>query len=110
MVNFHYCMNKLASTQLFAAASGICGKCGMDTETSRGCCRDEMKVFKLEEDQQIAAFIQFSFHAPVIQTPLISDYYQSFVADELTEGHFHNHSPPLISEQDTYLQNGVFRI
>ena len=32
IVNLHYCMNRLASTELFASESKQCGKCGMHTD------------------------------------------------------------------------------
>jgi hypothetical protein len=110
IINFHYCMNRLASTELFAFENDRCGKCGMHTEESNGCCRDEVKVVKMEEDQKLAT--AFTYTLPlldaVIQEP--SEYIvTSFYNVPLTR-HFLNHSPPLLSGQDTYLQNSVFRI
>jgi hypothetical protein len=110
IVNFHYCMNRLASMQLFAVESEICPTCGMKTNKLHGCCRDEVKIVKMEVDQKATS--NFSFELPAIddigQLPsafLVTAYYN---VNELR--HYHNHSPPLLTEQDTYLQNGVFRI
>jgi hypothetical protein len=80
----------------------------MDTHESSDCCHDVVKVVKLEQDQN---------KIPVVHTASISKFSNSPIsissrAFENTDGqrHFHNHSPPLLSEQDTYLQNNVFRI
>ena len=110
IINFHYCMNKLASTELFAADTKECGKCGMHIDESHGCCRDEVQIVKINDDQKLAA--AFSFDLPALdvffQKPsnfIVTSFYNARVSR-----HFLNHSPPLISEQDTYLQNSVFRI
>lgn len=109
-VNFHYCMDRLASVKLFASEVKQCGRCGMETHKSNGCCRDEVEVVKLQDDQQKTTVTSFDIPAidPVVITPsafIAADFYN---IDE--ERHFHNHSPPLLSAQDTYLQINVFRI
>jgi hypothetical protein len=110
VVNFHYCMDRLASTQLFAAESKVCGKCGMHTDNSNGCCRDEVKIIKMVDDQKANSYEAFELPAlaPIPHLPSI------FIIASLLNSkeplHFNNHSPPLLTEQDTYLQNGVFRI
>jgi hypothetical protein len=110
IINFHYCMNRLASTELFAFEGERCGKCGMHTDESNGCCRDEVKIVKMVDDQKLTA--AFSYVLPsldaIFQKP--SDFIvTSFYNVPLTR-HFLNHSPPLLSAQDIYLQNSVFRI
>ena len=110
IINFHYCMDKLASTELFAADTEECGKCGMHIDESHGCCRDEVQIVKMNDDQKLAA--AFSFDLPPLdvffQKP--SDFIVTSFYNVPVSKHFLNHSPPLISEQDTYLQNSVFRI
>ena len=110
VINFHYCMDRLASTSLFGGESKYCGKCGMHSDDSDGCCRDEIKVVKLDEDQQNAQALDFVFAAP--QTGI--HYSSLFICQPFQNadpsGHFHNHSPPLLSGQDSYLQYCVFRI
>jgi hypothetical protein len=110
IINFHYCMNKLASTELSALESKQCGKCGMHTDKSHGCCRDEVKIVKMDEDQKITAVSSYVLSSldALVHEP--SDYIVfSFYNVPVTK-HYQNHSPPLLSERDTYLQNGVFRI
>ncbi len=110
IINFHYCMNRLASTELFAFEDERCGKCGMHTDESNGCCRDEVKIVKIVDDQKLTiafSYAHLSLDA-ISQKP--SDFIvTSFYNVPLTR-HFLNHFPPLLSAQDTYLQNGVFRI
>ncbi len=103
-------MNRLASTQLFSAAKPVCGKCGMHTKKSNGCCHDEEKVIKLQQDQ--TSISGFSFDLPSIDVTISvpSEFIVAAFHNFDEKKHFHNHSPPLLSEQDTYLQINVFRI
>jgi hypothetical protein len=103
-------MNRLASTQFFVTESKKCARCGMNIHTSNGCCRDEVKIIKMEVDQKTSSSISFELPAleALVQTPS-----QFLVTSSINTGetrHYHNHSPPLLTEQDTYLQNCVFRI
>ncbi len=110
VINYHYCMNQLASAKLFEKEGDVCGLCGMHSTDSKGCCHDEVKVLKAEDDQNTTASIAFLFKAPVLQLSLASEFLylpihnlnESFLAVP--------HPPPLLTEQDTYLQNRVFRI
>lgn len=110
ILSSHYCMNRLASIHLFENTSDECGVCGMETHESNGCCHDEVTVVKLTLEQtKIPVTI---FELPAIEPQPITP--SAFIAaafyniDE--QRHFHNHSPPLLSAQDTYLQISVFRI
>jgi len=109
IISMHYCMGKMDSAEIGFTANETCGKCGMETTDSNGCCRDEFKIVKLEMDQLAvkALAVDFSFTALLHST---TEYlllpFRNFRDDE----NFIAHSPPLISKQDTYLQNCVFRI
>ncbi len=110
MVNFHYCMDKLDSTHLFAGKTDKCGKCGMHTGSSHGCCRDEVQLIKMSEDQKTGA--GFAFSLPSLKAVLVapSAFIFSTVYSTPAEYYYTTHSPPLISQQDIYLENCVFRI
>ena len=108
VINYHYCMDDFDSAQFGLTNLIYCGVCGMHKAEANGCCNDEVKIFKIQDDQQTSA-ISFKFSPPdaVIadlpvwnETTLINSTHQLFL---------NNHSPPL-SKQDTYLQNCVFRI
>lgn len=110
VVNFHYCMNRLASTEWFAMEGKRCDKCGMSMQKSHGCCHDEVKILKMEDDQKISSSV--SFELPSLDMPsqapsefISTSFYNGDVATDPG-----NHPPPLLSGQDTYLSNCVFRI
>jgi hypothetical protein len=109
VVNLHYCMNRLASTELFGAKKKTCGKCGMPATGKHGCCHDEVKLIKLHDDQQKATGFQLvepSISVAILPSVfLLSPFYN--VADHSSQI---SHSPPLLTEETIYLQNGVFRI
>jgi hypothetical protein len=108
VVNFHFCMNKLHSWQLGATSSEKCGKCGMDTGTS-GCCHDEVKVVKLQQDllkanQDLPEFTSSPFFVSFVSSFLIPSSPDGSETDRI------DYSPPLPDHQKIYLENRVFRI
>ena len=107
VISFHYCMDSFDSFQFGVKATDICGKCGMHTK-GKHCCSDEVKIFKIQDDQQAPA-INFKFSTPdaVIATLPLFD--NEILINSTHQLFLTNHSPP-ISKQDTYLQNCVFRI
>jgi hypothetical protein len=108
MVNYHYCMGSFDSFQLYKPASDWCGRCGMHIKKSHGCCEDVVKIVKLEDDHQTSSF---SFELKVLSPAMVT--LPVFIAAELDTDlsidHL-NHSPPLLTQQDVYLKNCVFRI
>jgi len=110
VVNYHYCMDRLASTQLFGKETKVCGKCGMHIDQSHGCCRDEVKVVKMDDDQRLAFSFVAAIQAPALPAPDYSDYFADFFPDALPPKNLTSHSPPLLNEQDTWLRNRVFRL
>lgn len=110
IINFHYCMNKLDSTELFAADTKECGRCGMHIDESHGCCRDEVQIVKIGDDQKTTP--AYFFAIPALEAPVQkpSDFIATSFFNVPGTRHYLNHSPPLLSGQDTYLQNSVFRI
>jgi hypothetical protein len=110
VINSHYCMKRLVSINLFDRTPDVCGKCGMDTHESNGCCRDEIKVVKLDQDQNTLTVTSLAIPSLKIAVTTPSDFIVALFQNIDRQRHFHNHSPPLLSGQDTYLVNGVFRI
>ena len=110
VVNFHYCMNRLASTEWFAMESKQCGECGMNMQKSHGCCHDEVKVVKMEDDQKITSSV--SFDLPTLDMPaqIPSEFISTSFYNCNVTANPDNHPPPLLSDQDTYIANCVFRI
>jgi hypothetical protein len=110
IISTHYCMGELDSTEIGYVASDTCGRCGMETDEANGCCHDEFKVVKLDTDQLVAKILQANFNLSLVLHTNQTDYLLSPFRDLISEDELIAHSPPLLSEQDTYLQNRVFRI
>jgi hypothetical protein len=108
VISFHYCMDRFESVQLGASEFDVCGKCGMHKEDGNTCCNDEVKIFKIQDDQQSPA-VNFKFAAPDAMITTLPDFYNITYTNPTHQFFLKNHSPPL-SHQDTYLQNCVFRI
>jgi len=109
ILSAHYCMDELDSTEISFTTQDTCGKCGMETSDSNGCCRDEYKVVKIEVDQLVAKVLNTDFSLPLIHhntTDLLLAPFRNFTPDYTLIAH----SPPLLSEQETYIENCVFRI
>lgn len=112
IVNMHYCMNRFASADFgFAASQKECGKCGMHKDKSQGCCHDEVKLVKIEDDQNKSMQMAFDFTSVKTVATIPSVFIATSFYNDNKEGSYHtDHSPPIPNEQDTYLWNNVFRI
>ena len=110
VINSHYCMDRLASKTLFVSQGEKCGRCGMEIHESNGCCRDEVQIVKMEEDQQKTVVASYDIPAMEMPASVPSAFIAAGFVNPYIRHYFHNHSPPLLSAHDTYLQNNVFRI
>ena len=110
VVNYHYCMDQLASAKLFEKDSDVCGMCGMHNSPLNDCCRDEVKVFKSTDDQTSPASLSFIIKAPQADAVELSSFLFLPIRNHSESIFAVAHPPPLLTEQDTYLQNRVFRI
>ena len=106
VMSAHYCMGRLSSVSLELAATKKCG-CGK-AETKK-CCKTELKVFKIEDTQK-AASGTYDIQPPVTIIAEQTGIFAIPVYAPAERLAYQAHSPPLLSAQDTYLLNGVFRI
>jgi hypothetical protein len=107
-VSMHYCMDRFDSAQLGTSGSDKCGKCGMTKHA--GCCHDVIKVVKLETSHVSTPAINPGFSAPAA-LPATTDFLYAAVQNDISSHSFiTEHGPPLLSGQNIYLQNCVFRI
>jgi hypothetical protein len=106
VVSLHYCMDRLTSAQIGDKHSDKCEYCGMQKDGN--CCRDDVKIVKLQTTHLASKAIapDFSLPVPVIA---VAEYFASSFFNFTQTNRTVAHSPPL-SQQDTYLQNCVFRI
>jgi len=105
-------MDRFSSADFgFATNQQQCDKCGMNKEKSHGCCHDEIKLVKIEDDQNKTSQIFFDFTS-VKATAIIPSLFitASFYNNNEEADQSVYHSPPLPDQQDAYLQNCVFRI
>ena len=108
VISFHYCMDSFDSLQFGAKKSDYCGICGMHKTNGNECCKDEVKIFKIQDDQQTSA-ISFKFSSPDAVITALPAWDEISLINPTHQLFLNTHSPPL-SKQDTYLQNCVFRI
>jgi len=119
-VHLHYCMDKLVAWGLRHEKTGkkSCLYCGMAKtnenkhcgKESKGCCKDEQKIVKLENDQKISEASFKFLQIPVEATaPIFSDYSLEYVFS-LTEGYPLTHAPPRTQNISLFVLNCVFRI
>src|SRR4051812_35300933 len=108
VVNFHYCMDRLASTKLFATETRFCNKCGMHNKKN-GCCHDDIKVIKVQDAQQQSACIT-AFQFPDAGNMVHSSFNFLQRYGVQRSGRWQNHSPPLSPDEQAYLLNCNFRI
>lgn len=106
VMSVHYCMGKVSDVKVEAFVSTRCA-CGK--LQPMGCCRTEFKVVKMKDDQKI---VQADYSCKVPSVPvtntlsLLCTPFFNAPAETFST----SHSPPLLSEQDRYLQHCVFRI
>ena len=108
VVSVHYCMDKINAVELGHVSNDECGKCGMYISDSDGCCKDEVKVVKMQVDQALAKLVKADFSLPLL-FPQTTEFLFTPLFHKMEKTEPVAHGPPL-SEQDTYLQNCVFRI
>ena len=68
-VHLHFCMNKFISWNFTETENKTCGKCGMkESATKKGCCKDEVKQLKIDNDYQKSTVESFTktFQVPTI--------------------------------------------
>ena len=107
-LNVHFCMGHFSSVELYKQPAKSCSTCGMRVKNPK-CCHDEVKLIKLQNAHQHSSFV---YNHEIVLSSLVTTFnYVAFtVTNEKASINKITHSPPLISQQDTYLQNGVFII
>jgi len=107
VMTVHYCMGKVSSVKVDLMAGKTCNTCG--SKETKGCCKTEYKVFKIEDNHK-AAYAHYTVNAPVQDLPVATGLFNTPFYQLSEPVAYNSHSPPLLSKQDTYLRNCVFRI
>jgi hypothetical protein len=108
VISVHYCMDKVDAVELGHVATKECGKCGMYLENNDDCCKDEVKVVKMQVDQLVAKLVNADFFLPLIAFNTTEHLFTP-IFNTIEKAEPVAHGPPL-SEQDSYIKNRVFRI
>lgn len=80
----------------------------MDVQKVKGCCHDEVKTFKLQQDLSQAFTLQFKLDLPAMAVSASNYFFKQRETTSVSLNNLH-HIPPLRGSE-TYLFNCVFRI
>lgn len=119
-VYMHYCMDKLVAWGLGheKTSKKSCPYCGMEksykdkhcSKESKGCCKDEQKRLKLENDQKISE-TSFQLSQIPVETSAPSFFDNSFeYISSITEENPLSHAPPRTQNVSLFVLNCDFRI
>jgi len=103
-------MDKLIGWSLEHSKGDHCSKCGMSKkQKGKGCCKDEYKQLKLQNDQKAAASYQ------AIQLSSVAILSNFFITPPVNLPSFAEkkalgHAPPGSESIPLYIRNKVFRI
>lgn len=111
-IHVHYCMDKLVDWSLGHNNDESCSECGMEkTLAQKGCCKDEHKLVKLEDDQKITEPAVLNLQWPPAEASPGSFVSYSPPALPAVVYKFPlSHAPPAGTGPVIYLRNRNFRI
>jgi len=110
-VHLHYCMGKLVKLGLSGSAIKKCPKCGMTQShesAENGCCKDEQKQIKIEQDQKVTN-ISFNF---IHSTPAVLTYFSEQSEIKIISNSKSNpdSNAPLRSQASLHILHCIFLI
>ncbi|GAO45468.1 HYC_CC_PP family protein [Flavihumibacter petaseus] len=112
-VHLHYCMGKLVDWGLshHDQRAATCSKCGMDKGKAigDGCCKDEHKQVKVENDHKAASGFDIQ-QATVALLPETHFILPETSLASIAEQNPVSNAPPRCSAVAVYLRNCTFRI
>jgi hypothetical protein len=109
-VHLHYCMDKLIGWSLKHSKGNRCSTCGMSKkQKGKGCCKDEYKQLKLQNDQKTAVSYQ---SIQLSSVAILTNFFITPSANlpSLAEENPLSHAPPGSKSIPLYIRNNVFRI
>ncbi|MFI5186875.1 MAG: hypothetical protein ACHQF0_09135 [Chitinophagales bacterium] len=112
-LHIHYCMGKFIDWDLRHNSSSICNNCRMkkaDKPGGNGCCHDEFKHVKNNQDQRLSEnFVQLNPTQNEITQVVLADYAIS-LPFLLSQENFKVNAPPRSCNSSIHIINCVFRI
>ena len=108
----HYCMEVLNEGKLSYHKSKMCDKCGKEkiNRKDNGCCKDENKFFKNDNDQSLPEPALQLTHLTVVAIPPSYIEISLNKLASITVVNPISHAPPLNSSISLYIRNCVFLI
>lgn len=70
-ISRHYCGGELSSVSALPFHKHTCG-CG-DKAMDKNCCKDELTIIKIEDDQSKTQVAEVSFESPSFSSPIYLD-------------------------------------
>lgn len=110
VMSVHYCMGEVSNIQVNQVPEERC-ICGMSKKetSSKGCCKTEFTMVKLADTHK-ASSASYDIQTPVVLVARYLSQLEASLYNTSIKTYTDIHGPPLLSEQDTYLLNCVFRI
>lgn len=111
-VHMHYCMGKIVDKSFWHNDDKECSKCGMEktSEDGNGCCKDEEKQFKIDNEHKITETSFPALQMDVALSTLHFEKPQTFQFTSVIEENPVSNAPPGTASIAIYKRNGVFRI
>lgn len=110
-VHLHYCMGKMVEQNLWHEQKKTCSKCGMEnSQQDNGCCKDEHKQVKVENDHYASAVVFHSMQLASAALPVTFLEIPDIAFSSITEENPTGHAPPRSSGIALYKRICVFRI
>lgn len=105
-MTIHYCMGKVSSVELLTH-NDKCSKCGM--KSGSGCCKDEFKIFKLNDSHKLVSN-DINIFTPTAIVENSKSIFNTGLLSSVKPSSYNNHSPPESPGTSLNILHCVFRI
>ena len=105
VLSLHYCMGDFASVSIGHKDKKGCDRCGME---NKGCCHDDVKVIKIENNSFVYPAVNHVFYQPILTLSNNPSFQLS--KNNLTSVNHFFLSNPLSKGPPLFLMNCNFRI
>ncbi|RYF85830.1 MAG: hypothetical protein EOO03_12700 [Chitinophagaceae bacterium] len=105
-------MDKLVEQSLWHSEKDACSNCGMEKseQTDSGCCKDEHKQVKVENDHVKSAVVFTAMQLVAVALPVSITEIPPVTFFSVTEENPRSHAPPRSGGLAVHKRNCVFRI
>ena len=93
-LEIHYCMGKSMGANFVHQDNDACRKCRMHKSKSKGCCKDEHKIFKTADHQQVKASFDLAHGSAAILPAKVYQVYHLLAYDHFQAPKAQANAPP----------------